>query len=50
MLLPPVARIREVSELVASAVANAAVTDGVATHAETGLAGRLRELVWEPDY
>lgn len=50
MLLPPVARIRQVSELVAGSVARAAVTDGVATHPEAGLEERLRELVWEPGY
>jgi malate dehydrogenase (oxaloacetate-decarboxylating) len=50
LLLPPVGQIRQVSGLVAAAVARAAVRDGVAAHDEGALAQRLDELVWTPDY
>ena len=50
MLLPPVGQIRDVSRLVAAAVASSAAVDGVAAHTEDTLAERLRELVWEPGY
>jgi malate dehydrogenase (oxaloacetate-decarboxylating) len=50
-LLPPVAKLRETSVAVASAVARAAWEDGVARiDPPTDLIQHLRELMWQPVY
>ena len=50
-LLPPISALRDVSELVALAVAGAAVRDGVAPHrGEDDLRERIARARWSPEY
>ncbi|MGO8959360.1 MAG: NAD-dependent malic enzyme [Streptosporangiaceae bacterium] len=50
-LLPEVAALRDTSQVVAEAVARAAIADGVArTDLGDDVAGKVRRLMWEPAY
>jgi malate dehydrogenase (oxaloacetate-decarboxylating) len=49
-VLPPVTSLREVSAAVAEAVARAARAEGLSDVPLDGLAERVRQAMWEPDY
>ncbi|MGZ0199160.1 NAD-dependent malic enzyme [Streptomyces sp. RM1] len=49
-LLPPVENLRESSALTATAVAKAALDDGVATSKPTDVSKAVREAMWQPVY
>ncbi|MFQ5426821.1 MAG: oxaloacetate-decarboxylating malate dehydrogenase, partial [Gaiellales bacterium] len=49
-LLPPLAEVRAVSEMIAVAVATRAVEEGVARSVPEDIAGEVRRRMWEPVY
>jgi malate dehydrogenase (oxaloacetate-decarboxylating) len=49
-LLPAVENLRESSAITATAVVNAAITDGVATHKPADPAAAVRDAMWQPSY